>query len=424
MMKKFSVLVMFLLIVSTLTTAYARPLCSQREFVTISDKGNYFEVNIDVKRSKSHWKMGQDYANRILQAVPDYEILVDSYLEECSGTDEKYMLFIKRIGDIKPQIDKDYRDEMEGMASVFSGKSEDARGDGKISLQEIYMLNLFPDIARATQCSALAVYAERSATKKTMAKRILDWYQGSQNQLAKIQSVTTYKNGKKSICSIGYLGFIGIISGFNNDRVFAAILDSKTGAPFESESKRSYPLDLRSALENCKNLYGVGEYLKFSERKYTYGHLIFLCDPNTATVLENNMSEGAGNFRRIRTERSDLNDGIEWGIDNSLGTVNSFMLKGNFNNYDSQSFNVLRWENMKAQLSSKGDRVTLDELKQIASYYPGSTVGKQEEGALYNVRTQQIIIYEPCRNNLEVFFRPKDGVLPLVPNFEKVKVKF
>ncbi|KNY27374.1 C45 family autoproteolytic acyltransferase/hydolase [Pseudobacteroides cellulosolvens] len=426
MKKKISIIVLLIMLSSSIMSSacvHNMPI-DKKESVGITDKGNYFEVNIDVKRCKTHWKVGEEYARKILKAVPDYERLVDSYLAECSGSDSTYQLYIKRVNDIKTQIPIDYINEIEGMASIFSGKAEDVSGDGKLSLQEIYMLNLFPDVARSTQCSALAVYGERSVSKKTIAERILDWYQGSQNQLAKLQAVITFKNDKKSICSIGYLGFMGVISGFNNDRVFAAILDSRTGQPYSSESKNSYPMDLRYSLENYKTIDGVANYLKAAKRAYSIGHLIFLCDPKTAGVLENNMSTDVNSLRDVRRENSPLNDGIEWGIDNSLGVVNSFMLIGNYDNHSSETGNVLRWDSMKNQLLSKGDEVTLDELKEIASYYTGSTVGTQAEGCLYNVRTQQIIVYEPSTNHLEVFFRPEDGVLPQVPEFERVKVKF
>ena len=75
-----------------------------------------------------------------------------------------------------------------------------------------------------SQCSALAVYGKRSQTKNTMAARMLDWNIGSQYQLAKVQCVMTIKNGHKSICTIGYLGFLGVVTGLNDNKVFAAIL--------------------------------------------------------------------------------------------------------------------------------------------------------------------------------------------------------
>lgn len=46
--------------------------------------------------------------------------------------------------------------------------------------------------------------------------------------------------------------------------------------------------------------------------------------------------------------------------------------------------------------------------------------GSRLNGDLYNVNTKQIIIFEPDSLELELFFRPKSGILPVEPLFEKV----
>lgn len=425
-------IILFIVIILTtsyiLTTSciFAKPqeINNSNEIVSIINKETHYEVTLNMN-NVSHKALGEEYAKSIIRLIPDYESTIDSYLAEISSSDDKYNLFITRTKDIKPQIPKSYCDEIEGMAQCFSGNNSNIRGDGKLSLDEIYLLNLIPDVARGTQCSALSVYKGRSATKNTITGRILDWYQGSQNQLTKIQSVTTFKNGAKSICSIGYLGYLGIISGFNNDKVFAAILDSPSGSKYTSTSKYSYPMDIRYALENKNTLKKVSTFLKSDNRKYTMGHLIILSNPENSVVLENNISDDI-NFmpmRAIRTEDSELNEGIEWAIDNAIGTVNSFLLKNNYNNHSSQLSNTERFKTLKEQLLSKGNMVTVDELKEIVTYFNGENIGVQTNGSLYNTRTQQIIVFEPKSYNLEVFFRPFNG-LPLKPSFEKIEINF
>ena len=396
---------------------------SPEDTVTIVDKGTHFEVIIDYSSGKTHREIGEELGDKILQAVPNYEALVDSYLLDVIGN--WYGRCIDRAKKIKPQINQDYIDEIEGIASRFSGADENKPGDGKISVDECYVLNLIGDVARGTQCSALGVYGDRSKTGETMSARILDWPGGSENQIAQIQSVTTYKNGDKSVCSISYLGFVGIITGFNDNNVFAAILDSSSGGTYSAESKRSYPLDIRYALENYETIEGVGEYLASSERKYAFSHLVFLCDEDVAIVLENNMgSISNSGIRDFRYCDSVLNDGIEWGISDSLCCVNSFLLDGNYDNHKFSLHNTKRWENMKRELTSKGDKVSLSELKEVATYYSGSANARENDGDIYNQLTQQIVIFEPGKMKLEVFFRPKNDVLPDEPDFEKIKVDF
>ncbi|MCX7921850.1 MAG: C45 family autoproteolytic acyltransferase/hydrolase [Clostridia bacterium] len=392
--------------------------------VTIVNKGTHFEIVLDFSDGLAHREMGEAYGEKILAAVPNFEALWDSYITEVIPSDDIYGLFLLRAHEIMPQIQQDYRDEIEGIASKLSAGSENVRGDGKLSKDELYLINLFPDVGRGTQCSGISVFGKRSSTKSTMTARVLDWYGGSKNQLANIQTVLTFKNGNKSICTISYMGYMGVISGFNDNKVFAAILDSSTGSPYTSTSKRSYPLDLRYALENEKTLDGVADYVKAKERSYTFSHLILLSDPADSKVLENNISSDVNNVRDVRSVDSALNNGVEWGFDNALGTVNSFILKGNHDNHTQNPLNIPRWSSMKSELSKKGNIVNLQELKEVISFNNGDGPGAMTDGDLYNGMTQQIIIFIPQRLHLEVAFRPKEGSLPNVPEFVRVPVSF
>lgn len=419
----------FILIIAVLIVALSGAIISANgavnvEHVAIENKGTHYEVILNFNSEKSHENVGKEYGAKILKSIPDYEAVMDSYIAEVAADDDTYDLFMKRVNDIKPQIDKAYCDEIRGIASNFTGKDQDIRGDGKLSTNEMFLMNLCPDVARPTQCCAMGVYGDRTKTNDNIGFRILDWYEGSQSQLAKIQAVVVFKNSKKSICTIGYLGYMGCISGFNDNKVFGAILDSGTGEPYTSQSERSYPLDLRHALEHYTTIDGVASYLKSPVRNYTYGHLIFFSDSKVSKVLENNISGKTNSLREVRTEKSEFNDGITWDIDNSLGTVNSYLLKGNLDNQKGNPYNTERFNSMKSELKGKGDKLMLNDIKKIASFYRGEAPGLQEDGDLYNVRTQQIIVFEPSKCEYQVFFRPVSGILPKVPVFEKISVSF
>jgi len=282
------------------------------------------------------------------------------------------------------------------------------------------MMNLLPDVGRGCQCNALGVFGARSETKKTILERTLDWHSGSQDQAAKIQSVMTVRNGDKAVCLIGYLGFFGTVTGFNKAGVFAGILDAPIGGPYSSAGKRSYPMDIRFALENQKSLSGIADYLSDASRQYTFNHLIFLADADTAKVLENNFT----GKRTLRSDNSELQAGITWEFPNAVAAVNAFLLKGNASNFPMYGINEPRWKSFKSQLQSKGDVVTVEEIKQIASYRTGDAPAKQPQGDLYNYMTQQIIIFQPASMTLEVFFHPRKGGLPRTPNFVTVPVAF
>ncbi|HSO85665.1 MAG TPA: C45 family autoproteolytic acyltransferase/hydrolase [Draconibacterium sp.] len=400
--------------------------------VQIIDCGNYYQVIMDYTTGISHYDMGVELIQKILQTKPDYEQLMDSYIAEAAVYQSYYNTFISRVDDIKPQMHKSYQYEIDGMASQLSGGNVNVMGDNKVSKDELYMIQLLGDVARATQCSGISVYGARSETGHPMTARILDWYDGTKRQLAQLQAVTIIKYdesksncligyGCKSICLIGYLGHLTMITGFNTDGVFAGILDSGTSADYSSTDKYSFHTDLRFALENYGTLSDVAGYVTNPWRNYTFNHNVLLSDSQTSKVLENNFSGTGKNMQRtLRSDTSALNPGITWGFTDAVATVNSFLLLGNHDNHTGNPSNMNRWESLKTQLQNYGETITLDELKQIASFDNNDGPGSQSSGDIYNSGTQQIVLFQPDNFHLEVAFRPKSGILPANPVFEKI----
>jgi len=394
--------------------------------VSITDKGNYFSVVLDFTTGLTHRQVGEAYAKGILQLVPDYEALVDSYIAE-NIIHSEYKPAFNRIEDIKPGINDDFIEEIDAMASVLSGGGNDLRSDGKVSRNEFYLFNLFTDVVRGTQCSYISVFGTRSATKKTITGRNLDWYGGSRNQLPRLQAVITHLYPDKKVCSIGYMGFMGVITGFNNSRIFAGILDSGTNAAYTSEGRRSYVFDLRYALENMRTMDDAAEFMRDPSKLYTYNHIIGFSDPDRSIILENNFS-GSGSDgnrvkRAIRESDSGLNKNINWGISNAAAAVNSFVLYGNHDNHTPNKYNTKRWSNIKTQLQNEGSEVSSEKMKRIISYNRGKPGNFSESGDIYNKMTLQMIVFQPDTLSLEIYFRPKGNrINPVHPVFEKIEV--
>lgn len=388
----------------------------------IVDMGSYFRVTLDYTESISHREMGESYMNCILKVVPDFEKLVDSYLSELINNNEIYSNVLDRAADIRNQIPQEYIDEIEGMASKLSGTTDSLRCDDKLSVEELYMFNLVPDAYRGTMCSVVSVFGSRSETGKSITARNMDWYGGEMNQIPRIQCVMTILYNDKKICAIDYLGFMGIITGFNNSKVFAAILDSGTGDVYSSQGKRSYTMDLRYALENTTSLDELADYMKNPSRYYAFNHDIFLSDPDVSKVLENNFSVGTYKHRKLRSSKSELNSGIKWGISDAIACVNSFIIKGNYDNHTDNKYNTKRWDNIIKTLIKCGSKVSVEELKQVISYDGGTPGTFTDSGDLYNKMTQQIIIFEPDTFNLEIYFHPSDTRdIPDDPTFIEVQ---
>lgn len=385
--------------------------------VSIQKEEGYYTVTMDLSPNYTRKQTGENYGRAIEMILPEYEQIVDSYIGEVTQ-DVDFNAFLKRINDIKGNLPKNHAEEIEGLSSVFSGK-ENVCGDGRISKDEIYFISLISDILRETQCSAVSAFGDLSSTGNTITGRNLDWFIGREKQLAKVHAVTIINDNDKSVCLIGVLGYLGCVTGFNDDKVFAAMLDAPSDEPYSSENKNSYAFDMRYALENMDSMEEIASYMMDSERNYTFNHLFFLSDENKSMVLENNFSGNGTDMRRsLRASDSDLNESVSWGIQNAVCAVNSFLLKGNHDNHSGKPGNFKRWESLRDQVSDRStDGITVDEIKEIIGFDGGDGPGRTTDGDVYWLGNVQTIIFQPAVYKLEIAFAPPDRDLPADPVF-------
>lgn len=376
--------------------------------VTITKKDVYYAVDLDLSSSDATRKeVGQEYGQAIKEAVPGVEGLMDSLIQDmCSSNSTKYQLFLYRTGLIRPNVPKDLQDDVDGMAQGLCSADEDIMGDGLLSPAEVWFLNLIPDVARTTQCSGFGILPQAAASGKCTVVRNLDWDDGATYQLSQIQAVLRIKiSESRSVTMIGYLTEAMCISGFNNDGLFAAILDSGTGREYTAENKRSYAMDLRYALENenADTIAVLADILDPTATEYTYGHIFLLADRETAQVYEDDLQPDHPRLRAYNS--SPLYH--PWDVANAIGAVNCFMLTGNIDNAQSP-YDVNRWDSMQNLLNACGPKITWADMEYVTGYGPGTGWN----GYLYildsdsGVQTQQSMVFEPESGKLSVAFHP------------------
>ncbi len=386
--------------------------------VTIRNRGAYHFVTMDLTKNVPRKEVGKQYARAILEAVPGYETLADSYLAEIiQGAELDLDTCLSRMEQIKGTIPEEYADELNGMAQVFS-YGTDKLGDGHLSPNELWLLNLVPDVVRPTACSAVSVFGSASATGTNILGRSLDWFLGSKGQAEDFHMVSVIKNKDRSVCLIGFLGINFCVTGFNDDHVFAAILDCEIDAPYTAQGKRSYTFDLRHALENKRTLKEVADYMR--DKPYAFNHLIFLADSSESQVLENEISQSE---RKLRSWDSALRPPTTWGITDAAATVNSFLLPGNFDNQTPWPSNTARWASFKTQVSARLPILSFEDIREVISFYTGSIPGKSAAGDIYHdngdFQTVESIVFEPGSYHLEIAFAPT-GPLPPHPDFKTI----
>ena len=82
------------------------------------------------------------------------------------------------------------------------------------------------------------------------------------------------KNKERSLTSISVMGMLSIVTGVNNDGVFAGILDVGSGEPYTCDGKKSYVYALRYALENYDTAKSVGEYMVSESNDFAFANNI------------------------------------------------------------------------------------------------------------------------------------------------------
>ena len=394
-------------------------------YVTITQKTTYWEVHIDYT-SGDRYTIGREYATKCLSVMADFEEGCDGYLALVAGLIQHYdssitpEVLIQRSLEIYKNIQPRYKDEIEGFASVMSGGTVNIPGDGKLSRDEILMLNFNPDVCTFTGCSAIGVSGNRSVTGQTIVGRNVDWFPVLEKKglNANMDSLPTNaliyrKTGAKQVLSLSNLGLIGVATGLSSDGIFAANLYSEIGCPYSAVGKRSVMLDIREALETYSTVDEVGAFLGDPSRIYAYHNNMFIADKHVAKVLENDYERN----RELRVSDSELNPGITWGVSDAIACVNSFELKGNFDNHTTNPYETGRWANFKTLLEQGTNPVNIDRVRTIMSYHKGGT---WDYGDIYNPGTIQSMVYSFSDNRLELW----NGAFVDAPQYEQILIQF
>lgn len=134
----------------------------------------------------------------------------------------------------------------------------------------------------------------------------------------------------------------------------------------------------RYAMEQAATLQDVADEVADPQHQYMFGFNLILSDTSAAAVLEIDAEH-----RGFRWDTSPLHSGLIWGF---------------------------------SQAVAAGERITWEELKQIASF--------DGANAQPDFWTAQIIAFDPEQLKLDVFFRTTDVDLPTDPDFIRVPIDF
>lgn len=384
---------------------------------TVSDNGlctivrypSYYGVTLDYEKGTPS-DVGAAYAETILKAVPDYEIVFEPYLFEnirnaFSGRDIRYDSLEKRIMSLISGLPDEYREEVESFARTIADGEEGYLENGKLSYIEALTMQLIPDALRPTACSALSIGGSRTESGERLTMRNLEWNLGSSAQMTQIHAVTFMKKGKNSITAISVLGLFDMITAVNDDGVMIGILDVGTvnHMPFVYEEKKSYTFDIRYVLENFDNAADAAKYLSENSGSYTWCHNLLVTDRRDAFCCENATAEAVAEGRArsvIRTPETPLMEGLAWNTPDTLCIVNSYATEGNQDGFSGDPGNMIRFVKYNNWVSET-EKFSVADLKGIMAR---EVVDQYEVANVHNSGTVHTVIVDYATGDIHVAF--------------------
>ena len=418
----------------------------------IEKKPSYYDITLDYTKG-DYYAVGSAYAETIKKIDVEFAGVLEPYLYEnvkmaFPNLNEDYTPVLDRINILLTQIPEEYRNEMEGFAKTISDGKTGMENDGILSYEEALLMNMVPDTLRGTNCNALSVWGEKTASGERIISRTLEWTLGSENQMCSAHAVTHFKmpEGKKSYTSFSVLGMLDMLTGINESGVFVGILDVGSEDNYVCEGKKCYTYELRYALENMDDARSVGEYMVSESKNFTFSHNVFINDKENTFVAEDcavNLEDEAtrqsyiegleldakdeniedilreyGGYSVLRDVNTPLIDGIKWDNPDSLAVVNSFMTEGNRDYLTGVGNNLIRFSKFNAWVGEK-DRLTLADVKSIVTRETMDNNAKFQK--IHSDNVFQTIIYDYGTGEMDITFTGTEGVQNH-PEFVRVNI--
>lgn len=169
-----------------------------------------------------------------------------------------------------PFIPPDYLEELRGLAD----------GSG-VSLQELYRLHAIPD--RTYSCSSFAAWGRATAGGRLVHVRNLDWSMRAGIQRFPVVFVV-HPTGKHAFVNIGWAGFVGVLSGVNDQQLSIG----QIGAETKEATLRGEPMVflMRRVLEETSDLDEAAALIVKARRTIGVNYVLAQAKAHRAIVME------------------------------------------------------------------------------------------------------------------------------------------
>ncbi len=378
----------------------------------------FFDITLD-EENATPFEAGKAYGEAINTIYPDYGASLEPYLfENIKGAfpniEDDYTPVETRMQALFDSIEPQYQQEIQGLAEGMGISTRGIKPDGILSVEELMIAQMVPDCLRNTACSGLALWGDKTDTSDMIGVRCLEWALGSDNSMCKIQTVLRIKNKEKSITVFSFLGVMDVISGVNDNGVFAGMLDMYTDQRFVYEGKKCYSFAIRHALEEFETAKEVGEYLVSESPNFTFSHNVMITDGKEAYCAEDACGEAIQNGKAaaiLRDCDTPLMEDLSWDSPDSLCIVNSYVTKGNYDFMSGVEVNVIRFAKYNQWVKEK-DSFDVKDVKNMMTKEKTDVdlFGLPIVQNVHRDNLTQMIILDYHNGSVQVAFTGPEGV--------------
>jgi hypothetical protein len=219
-------------------------------------------------------EIGEQVAALTTTALPRLLGFPKAYLKKF-GFAAAWPALVQMSKTLEPNFPEDHRKEMSALAARAG-----------IDREMVLVGNTLADIKKLGGCSVLLANPERSATGGPLFGRNLDY--PTLGFLHEYSLVTVYRpTGKHAFASIGFPGFVGVLSGINDAGLAVAVLEvyqTKDNSVAFNPEGTPYSLCYRRLLEECGTVAEAEKLLRGLKR--TTRNNLAVCDRSDGAIFE------------------------------------------------------------------------------------------------------------------------------------------
>lgn len=331
----------------------------------------------------------------------DIEQRYDAYLMASLSQMRFDDMLHDRLPELRRNVDSAYKKELEGVASAWSLVHDNQLGDGFLSWDEYWLLNLLPDIGLPANGTGFGVFKQVSKENSTIVGRNLDLK--STPQLRSLQAITVYQYADRAVVNIGFAGIISVLTGFNESGLFVAHFNAAPDSSYQNpyrlkkdakQGVQAHVFALRKALETLTSTRQAVNY--FSKQVYGITSNTLVADKKNIRVLEYSSAGKA----KVRYWKSQVQVGKRWDRESQIAVVDCNVLASMTGNCI-RAKDTFRWERLRTLASYTADKKA--GVQDISSIMLDT---RNQYYEILGANTLQSMIFLPASGHLYLYAAP------------------